>query len=277
MVDRAVTLAAVRDYVFTFEADGRVVFANTSLLRLWDRSADQAIGRTILGTAETEISAKFAQASEVYIDNPTALHLRAMNMLYESIVKRGSLMVVPSGLADSLNVVDLLKAAKHRARLCAPTGKAARRLSELTGADATTIHRLLEFDPRTRQFVRNREHPLSCDLLIVDGAAPKTVGVGETHMGVKVLSTTDATGGLPVLRLEMDEFSQNFASATQSTANISLRASLFRGHQLVDQRTFTRSAAAPSADAAGGASALATTSDAIAADLLAWLATLPPR
>jgi cholesterol transport system auxiliary component len=95
--------------------------------------------------------------------------------------------------------------------------------------------------------------------------------------GVKVLSTTDATGGLPVLRLEMDEFSQNFASATQSTANISLRASLFRGHQLVDQHTFTRSAEAPSADAAGGARALAATSDAIAADLLGWLATQPPR
>ena len=95
--------------------------------------------------------------------------------------------------------------------------------------------------------------------------------------GVKVLSTTDATGGVPVLRLDMDEFSQNFASATQSTANISLRASLFRGHQLVDQRTFTRSTPAPSADAAGGASALAATSDAIAADLLTWLATLPPR
>ena len=95
--------------------------------------------------------------------------------------------------------------------------------------------------------------------------------------GVKVLSTTDATGGVPVLRLDMDEFSQNFASATQSTANISLRASLFRGHQLVDQRTFTRSTQAPSADAAGGASALAATSDAIAADLLTWLATLPPR
>lgn len=95
--------------------------------------------------------------------------------------------------------------------------------------------------------------------------------------GVKVLSTTDAIGGLPVLRLEMDEFSQNFASATRSTANITLRASLFRGHLLVDQRTFTRSADAPSADAAGGASALATTSDAIAADLLGWLAAQPPH
>ena len=60
--------------------------------------------RIILGTAETEIAEKFARASEHYDGNPLALHLRAMNMLYESIVKRGSLMVVPSGLADSLNV-----------------------------------------------------------------------------------------------------------------------------------------------------------------------------
>ena len=43
-----------------------------------------------------------------YHDNPTAMNLRAMNMLYESIVKRGSLMVVPSGLADSLNVPSLM-------------------------------------------------------------------------------------------------------------------------------------------------------------------------
>jgi regulator of protease activity HflC (stomatin/prohibitin superfamily) len=60
--------------------------------------------RIILGTAETEIAEKFVDAAERYSGNPTALNLRAMNMLYESIVKRGSLMVVPSGLADSLNV-----------------------------------------------------------------------------------------------------------------------------------------------------------------------------
>jgi regulator of protease activity HflC (stomatin/prohibitin superfamily) len=60
--------------------------------------------RIILGTAETEIASKFVQAAELYSENPVALNLRAMNMLYESIVKRGSLMVVPSGLADSLNL-----------------------------------------------------------------------------------------------------------------------------------------------------------------------------
>ena len=60
--------------------------------------------RIILGTAETEIASKFVEAADRYRDHPAAMNLRAMNMLYESIVKRGSLMVVPSGLADSLNV-----------------------------------------------------------------------------------------------------------------------------------------------------------------------------
>jgi regulator of protease activity HflC (stomatin/prohibitin superfamily) len=60
--------------------------------------------RIILGTAETEIASKFVEAANCYRDHPAAMNLRAMNMLYESIAKRGSLMVVPSGLADSLNV-----------------------------------------------------------------------------------------------------------------------------------------------------------------------------
>jgi regulator of protease activity HflC (stomatin/prohibitin superfamily) len=64
--------------------------------------------RIILGTAETEIASKFVEAANSYRDHPVALNLRAMNMLYESIVKRGSLMVVPSGLADSLNVPNLM-------------------------------------------------------------------------------------------------------------------------------------------------------------------------
>jgi hypothetical protein len=64
--------------------------------------------RIILGTAETEIAHKFVEAADAYRDHPEAMNLRAMNMLYESIVKRGSLMVVPSGLADSLNAPSLM-------------------------------------------------------------------------------------------------------------------------------------------------------------------------
>ena len=64
--------------------------------------------RIILGTAETEIASKFVEAAESYKENPVAMNLRAMNMLYESIVKRGSLMVVPSNLAGSLNLPSMM-------------------------------------------------------------------------------------------------------------------------------------------------------------------------
>jgi regulator of protease activity HflC (stomatin/prohibitin superfamily) len=64
--------------------------------------------RIILGTAETQIASKFVEADESNAENPVAMNLRAMNMLYESIVKRGSLMVVPSGLADSINLPGLM-------------------------------------------------------------------------------------------------------------------------------------------------------------------------
>ena len=92
--------------------------------------------------------------------------------------------------------------------------------------------------------------------------------------GVKVLSTTDAAAGIPLLRIDVDDFSQNFDSEKQSSGQVTLRASLFRGHQLLDQKTFSRNSRAASADAQGGAQALAAASDAVAADLLAWLGTL---
>ncbi len=68
-------------------------------------------------------------------------------------------------------IVKILEKKRQKVLLAAPTGRAAKRLSEATGAEATTLHRLLEFNPQTRQFDRNREHPLSCDLLIVDEAS----------------------------------------------------------------------------------------------------------
>jgi exodeoxyribonuclease V alpha subunit len=68
-------------------------------------------------------------------------------------------------------LVDLLRAQKRTVRLCAPTGKAARRLSEATGAEATTIHRLLEWVPG-EGFARDADDPLTgVDLLVVDEAS----------------------------------------------------------------------------------------------------------
>jgi exodeoxyribonuclease V alpha subunit len=62
----------------------------------------------------------------------------------------------------------ILRAKKIRCNLCAPTGRAAKRLSETTGLEAKTIHRLLEVQPGTGTFQRNEAKPLDCDLLVAD-------------------------------------------------------------------------------------------------------------
>jgi exodeoxyribonuclease V alpha subunit len=68
-------------------------------------------------------------------------------------------------------LVKILTRKGQRVLLAAPTGRAAKRLAEATGGAASTIHRLLEFNPQSRAFDRNRERPLACDLLIVDEAS----------------------------------------------------------------------------------------------------------
>jgi regulator of protease activity HflC (stomatin/prohibitin superfamily) len=60
--------------------------------------------RIILGTAETEIAEKFGQAALTYQHNPVALHLRAMNMLYEAIKEKGAMVVVPSSAVETMGL-----------------------------------------------------------------------------------------------------------------------------------------------------------------------------
>ncbi len=69
-------------------------------------------------------------------------------------------------LVDSILLI--LRAKKLNCLLCAPTGRAARRLSEATGVKAKTIHRLLEFQPASGGFARSAAHPLQCDVLVAD-------------------------------------------------------------------------------------------------------------
>ena len=60
--------------------------------------------RIILSTAETEIAARFVEAARPYQGNPVAVHLRAMNMLYEGLKEKGSIVVVPSSAVESMNL-----------------------------------------------------------------------------------------------------------------------------------------------------------------------------
>jgi hypothetical protein len=60
--------------------------------------------RVILGESEMQIAHSFADASQSYINNPTALHLRAMNMLFEGLKEKGALVIVPSSAVDTMNL-----------------------------------------------------------------------------------------------------------------------------------------------------------------------------
>jgi regulator of protease activity HflC (stomatin/prohibitin superfamily) len=75
------------------------------------QAAREKQARVILGQAEVEIAMSFQKAAESYRDNPTALHLRAMNMLYEGLKEKGALMIVPSSAVESMGLGGLMGSA----------------------------------------------------------------------------------------------------------------------------------------------------------------------
>ena len=88
-------------------------------------------------------------------------------------------------------VVDILKAKKTRILLASPTGRAAQRLSEASGAPASTIHRLLKHDPARQLFTYNENNPLPCDLLILDETS-----MLDTRLAASLLQAVPSTAHL---------------------------------------------------------------------------------
>jgi exodeoxyribonuclease V alpha subunit len=150
------------------------------------------------------------------------------------------------------SILLILRAKKVKCLLCAPTGRAAKRLTETTGLEAKTIHRLLEVDPATGRFQRNEDKPLECDLLIVDEtsmvdvllmyallrALPKTsalIMVGDVDQLPSVgpgnaLRDLIDSGVVPVVRL-----TEVFRQAASS--NIITSAHLIRQGKMPELRT----------------------------------------
>ena len=120
---------------------------------LWDKTDTT----TIIPLVEEELNITLAESQKLAIDK--ALDNRLM-------VITGGPGTGKTTLVNSL--LKTLAAKKLNIKLCAPTGRAAKRLSESTGLEATTIHRLLEIDPAYGGFKRNEESPLSCDYLVID-------------------------------------------------------------------------------------------------------------
>jgi len=108
-----------------------------------------------------------------WIEKKTDLTLAASQAEAIRLALKSKIMVITGGpgvgKTTIVNSILRILAAKHvKLLLCAPTGRAAKRMFEATGMEAKTIHRLLEFDPKAFGFKRNDDNPLDCDLLVVD-------------------------------------------------------------------------------------------------------------
>ena len=96
------------------------------------------------------------------------------------------------------SILLVLKAKKMRVSLCAPTGRAAKRITETTGMEAKTIHRMLQYNPGTGGFVHSADHPLECDVLIVDESsmidvvlAAQLIDAVPLHAAVVIVGDAD--------------------------------------------------------------------------------------
>ncbi len=101
-----------------------------------------------------------------------ALTAKQQEAVQTALTSKVSILTGGPGTGKTTSVralIQLLKAKRHTFKLAAPTGRAAKRLSEATGEPAQTLHRLLEFKPfEGKKFARDRENPLDADLIIVD-------------------------------------------------------------------------------------------------------------
>ena len=117
-----------------------------------------------------------AQKAIPWVEGQTGLTLSISQRAAIELVLQHKVAVITGGpgVGKTTLVNSILKilSAKHiNISLCAPTGRAAKRLSESTGLEAKTVHRLLEFDPAVFAFKRNDELPLELDCLVIDEAS----------------------------------------------------------------------------------------------------------
>lgn len=108
-----------------------------------------------------------------WIEKKTGLTLAPSQTEAIRLALRSKVMVITGGPGVGKttivnSILQILAAKAVTLLLCAPTGRAAKRMKEATGMEAKTIHRMLEIDPETFGFKRNEESPLDCDLLVVD-------------------------------------------------------------------------------------------------------------
>ena len=163
-----------------------------------------------------------------WIESKTGLTLAASQVEAIRLALRSKVMVITGGPGVGKttivnSILRILSAKAVKLLLCAPTGRAAKRMSEATGMEAKTIHRLLEVDPKAFGFKRNEENPLDCELLVIDETSMVDVSLMQSLLKAvpdraallivgdidqlpsvgpgRVLADIIASGVVPVVRL----------------------------------------------------------------------------
>lgn len=117
-----------------------------------------------------------AEKAMTWVEGKTGLALAPSQQEAVRLALRSKVLVITGGPGVGKTtlvnaILKIVTAKSTDVQLCAPTGRAAKRLSESTGLEGKTIHRLLETDPATGSFKRDDTNPLTCDLLVVDEAS----------------------------------------------------------------------------------------------------------
>lgn len=137
--------------------------------------AEQVIAERLTTLANGKLPWKFIDADKAlpWVEQKTGLSLAETQVAAIRLALISKVLVITGGPGVGKttivnSILRILSAKGVNLLLCAPTGRAAKRMTEATGFEAKTIHRLLEVDPKTGGFKRNTENPLECDLLVVD-------------------------------------------------------------------------------------------------------------
>ena len=159
--------------IIAVEEEGKKSYYLVSLFKA-ERGVAKSIGRIIAGALPWGALDPTTVIPEA--EKHSAIVLSESQRSAVALALSSKFMVITGGpgvgKTTIINtILDILESEELKVLLCAPTGRAAKRLSEATGMEAKTIHRLLEFDPFVRDFRRGNSYPLEADLVIVDEAS----------------------------------------------------------------------------------------------------------
>ncbi len=173
LIDPALDLELRAGEVIADTLDGRRCIFLAGLYRA-EQTIAERLGRLSTGHPSWP-SINIAKAAP-WVEGKTGLALAESQLEALRLAVMSKVLVITGGpgVGKTTLVNSILKVLRAKGvgiALCAPTGRAAKRLGESTGLEAKTIHRLLETDPKTGGFRRGEEHPLDCDILVIDEAS----------------------------------------------------------------------------------------------------------